>query len=501
MSTLNNTQTSEATWATRWHIGQRVWQWCSTKTALLLFLLPVAMALIASYLLPQAPSHIYTDSFRYQEWLSERQVEFKNWTPLLTTIGAFHIRETLWFPVLLALLGFVLLVSLGEQIRLLFLVETEPKPPTFYDSTDAVSLTSNLSREQTIPLVQRLLRQHTVHREEQGTTYLYGGRHTWARAGAAVIYLGLLLLVGGLAIQARSGWRQQEIRVLPYENVGLGPNGALQVRLIDVQPVAQDDAEPSAPTATLQIAGETILPIQLGVPARHRGYRYLWVSKGGPSVQLSAYRVSDPTRSLTLYDYAIRPSQSDSLQFSFASGQDPDRQFILSEDQVVGWLRWQDTETPEDVNGPRFQLWLFGEDGQELGVETFQPKGDAATLHAVIGDVDYRLEVARYIVLDIAHQPGQWLLWLGGALLALGALGLLVPRKRIWTRIAAENDRLLVQVREQTKGVLRLRGNKRSNITARLRDALGSDSFENAFAQEQAPGPPEQELNTHRNNQ
>jgi hypothetical protein len=451
-----------------------VWQWCSTREVLLSFLIPVALASLASYLLPQAPAYLHTDQLRYQEWLSARQIEFKTWTPLLTAIGAFHIRETLWFRVLLTLLAFVLLIALGDQARLLLRPATVRRHPSFYDSADAVSLASNLPYEQAVHQVRQVLQHAHVRTEEPSSTYLCTDRRAWARAGSAVIYLGLLVLAGGLAIQARGGWRQTGIRVLPYKDVVLGQDSGLQLRLLDIQPAPRNGDSQPAPIANLQIAGQTVLPIHLGVPTRYRGYRFLWVSKGGPSVRLRAHRVSDTERPLTLYDYTVRPQPAQSLQFSFASGQDADRQFILSEDKIVGWLQW-DEKGSADEDNPTFYLWLFGVDGQELGVETFaqaESDGGPAALQATIGDTAYRLEVARYIVLDIARQPGQWVLWLGGTLLALGVIGRLVPRTSIWAHVSAENDRVVVRVRQQTQGQLKLRGARHNGPIAQLRHTL-----------------------------
>lgn len=484
-------------------MGQQVWQWCSTTSALIWFLAPVVAALIASVLLPQAPIGLHADEFRYQEWLSARQVEFKNWTPLLTAIGAFQIRETLWFRVLLSLLAFVLLVSLGEQIRLLLAPVIVQKPSLFYDSSEAVSITSDLPYEQTVHRIRQFLGRHTLHVQEPNTTYLYAGRRAWARAGTAIIYLGLLVLVCGIAIQARWGWRQPEIRVLPYQHLTPVPGGALQLRLLDVQPGFQNSETESALVAHLQIADETVLPIRLGVPARHRGYRYLWVSKGGPSVQLSAYRVSDPQRPLDLYDYAVRSAKAPSLQFSFATGQDTDRPFILSEAQVVGWLRWQDEEKSAGSASPKFQLWLFGEDGQQLGIETFveiDAEPGTSTQQAIIGDVDYHLQVARYIVLDIAYQPGLWMLWLGGALLVLGTIGAPVPQAKVWARISAQDERTEIRWRDQREHFFTLRGKRQEHRLAQLQDVLETaHSRERSVTQQQVQKlPSEQDFNAHR---
>jgi hypothetical protein len=458
-------------------IGRKVWQWCSTREALLLVLIPVAAALVASYLLPQVPAYVRADKFRYQSWLSERQVQFKTWTPLLTAIGAFYVRETLWFRVFLALLAFVLLVMLGEQLHTWFGPQAVRQPSSFYDEAEAEALSSSLPYEQAVRQIQQYLQRSVVQAGEQNNTYLYTSRHAWARASTALSILGLLLLVIGLSIQARWGWQQPDIEVLPYKNVAVESESALKLRLLDPQPYSPGTATQAAPTANLQIDDQTVLPIQLGVPVRHRGYRYLWVSKGGPSVQLSAHRTSDPEQPLDLRYYEMQPQKEKALQFTFAYGQESDHQFILSEDKVVGWLRWDQEPSLANEGSLGFYLWMFGEDGQDLGQVSFEPQAseqDMTTLQATFGDVGYRLQVAQYIVLDIAHQPGRWVRWLGGALLALGACGLLVPQRQIWIQASAVGDGTRIKIREKRQGLIQSRNNAPGAWVAQLRASLGT---------------------------
>jgi hypothetical protein len=215
------------------------------------------------------------------------------------------------------------------------------------------------------------------------------------------------------------------------------------------------------------------LPIRLGVPVRHRGYRYLWVSQGGPSVRLHAWRVSDPERPLTLYDYAVRPQPATSLQFNFVPGQESERLFILSEDKVVGSLFWDDEQTAS-ADRPAFYLWVFGEDGQRLGAQPFEPvesESGTPTQQATVGDVIYRLEIAHYIVLDIAYRPGLWILWLGGALLVLAGPSFLVPARQTWIKVTQEQESVSIQAREERQGLISSH-NKRHDTLSQLADVL-----------------------------
>jgi hypothetical protein len=362
----------------QWQIGRWIWQRCSATGTLLLFLIPTLLALTASHVLPQIPAHLRSDAFGYQESLSEMQVQFKNWTPFLEAIGAFHIEDTLWFRLLLAGLAFTLLISLADQLRDIH-----------------------------------------VHRE----------RASWTRAGAAATYLGLLFLVIGLAANARWGWQQDNVHIPPNEPVSTGPGGKHHIQLVSIR---------TEPTETLEIEvdGSRPLSIRWGARGRRGGYRYEWVSKGGPFVQVQAQGANG--ESLTLYNYEPRPRPVKTLQFAFdpqAPEHEADRLFIVADTKVVGRLVWLNKNA---VNGekPRFYLWTFGEDRRApLADQEFvaaEPAGSHDTLVAQIGDVTYVLDVTRYVIVQVAYQPGFWALWTGGGLLVAGVLTSLVPRRQTW---------------------------------------------------------------------
>jgi cytochrome c biogenesis protein ResB len=449
MSTQKQSLASKAPW----QVDRWVWQWCSTKAALLLFLIPLVVALAASYLLPQVPAHLAPNSTGYQEWLSTIQVDFRNWTPYLEAVGAFQIQDTLWFRLLMAALAFILLVSLGVQVSALLRAPPTRQPSAFYAATGATSFSSTSSREQVIEQVEQVMHVLTRHvrREDDGeTTYLNGGRRMWAAAGTTVAYLGLLVALAGLAINGRWGWRQSGIQVPPDEPVSVGPQGAHKIRLLDMRPVPAE--------ADLQVGTNQRVSLQSGAPARLGGFSYQWTGDGGLWVQVRALRDSGET--LTLYDYAVRPRPVESKRFFFpsaASSEEADRLFIVSEDKVVGQIRWLNSNAMTDGEKPHLYLWILSEDGhtlvgeQELGGGTGIAAQDE-TFKVTIGDVTYVLDVSRYIIVDVAYLPGLWILGTGGILLVLGLLASLIPRQRIWALVAPHQASTEVTLRAQSRG-------------------------------------------------
>ncbi len=469
MSIQSNNPASKAPW----QIDRWVWQWCSTKAALLLFLIPVAVALAASYLLPQIPAYLPPNSVSYQEWLSTIQMEFKNWTPYLEALGAFQIQDTLWFRLLMAALAFVLLVSLGAQINSFLRAPPIRQPGEFYTTPDATSFSSASPREQVIEQVKQTMHALTRHvrREDDGDkTYMNGGRRMWAAVGTVVAYAGLLVVLGGLAINGKWGWRQTDVQVSPDEPVSVGPQGAHKIRLLDVRPVPAE--------ADLQIGASQRMSLKSETPTRLGGFSYQWTGKGGLWVQVRALR--DTGETLTLYDYAVRPRPVETLRFSFpsaVSSEEADRLFIVSEDKVVGQLRWLNRDAVTDGEKPRLHLWILSEDGrtlvgeQELGGEAgLAAKGK--TFEVTIGDVTYVLDVSRYIIVDLAYQPGLWALGIGGVLIIVGLLASSIPRQQIWALVAPHQDSTVVTVREQRGGLSRGMRKNTNEALAQLRDRL-----------------------------
>lgn len=388
-------QNNDSAFKPQWHIGRWIWQRCSATGTLLLFLIPTLLALTASRVLPQMPARLRSDPIGYQESLSAIQVQFKNWTPFLEAIGAFHIEDTLWFRLLLASLAFILLVSLADQVR---------------------------------------------------DIYLHGERASWARAGAAATYLGLLFLVAGLAANARWGWQQANVQVPPNEPVSTGPSGNHHIQLVSIRTEPTEALE-------IQVNGSRPLSIRWGARGRRGGYRYEWVSKGGPFVQFHAQGADG--EKLTLYSYEPRPAPVKTLQFAFAPQapqHEADRLFIVADTKVVGRLVWLNKNAVNDEK-PRFYLWTFGEDRRApLADQEFvaaEPAGSQDTLVAQIGDVTYVLDVTRYVIVQVAYQPGFWALWTGGALLVAGVLASLVPRRKTWALVTPDQDGYEVRIRSR----------------------------------------------------
>jgi hypothetical protein len=304
----------------------------------------------------------------------------------------------------------------------------------------------------------------------------------------AVAYLGLLFWVGGLAVNAQWGWQESDVQLPPNESMGgtasalTGPEGSHSIRLVDVK---VDPIE----TLQIEVDGSHRLSLRWGTLGRRGPFRYRWVSKGGPFVQVSARRASG--ESLTLYNYEPRPTPVETLRFAFspqASQQEADRLFILSEDKVVGRLAWLNRDGGND-DKPRFYLWTFGEDGRtplgEQGFAETQPGAPGNALVAQIGDVTYALDVTRYVVLDVVYQPGWWALGIGVLLAVAGLSVSSIPRRQIWAVVEPGASGAKVRLRDESWPLAGRHREQEDQVLAHWRAQLGGDESTSAST---APG-------------
>ena len=411
-----------------------------------MFLLVLASALALSRTLPQIPAHIRSDPGTYQEWLSLAQVQFKGWTSFLEAIGAFYVRDTAWFHLLLAYLALVLLISGAEQTSRLLHIRTVAQPEAFYEQPDAIALTSTLSAGQTADLLERALTDLglRVHRHEtESSIYLRGLRRTWASLDSIVIYLGALLVILSLAIDSRWGWQQADIHLLPGLPVLVGVQDSHQIELVDAH------ALPA--TAYVDTGSGQRIALEQGKATYRRGYNYALTQEGGFLLQVSARGQDDKT--LTLSEYTVRPENKTRLSFAFdpATARDePDRLFIVPDRKLVVRLEWLGQELVSGVP-IRFRQWVFEQGGQNLIGEA-EIEINESTASSQINGTTYTWTLTQYAVIDAAYQPGRPLFGLGAILVLVGLLGQMIPRQQVWGIVTSAGP-LSVRLYEQSAGL------------------------------------------------
>jgi ResB-like family protein len=451
--------------------GRGLWQWCSSRGALSVLLLLLASALALSYAFPQTPAYVRSDPNTYEEWLSATQVQFKSWTPFLEAIGVFGIHDALWFRVLLAILMFVLLVSLADRASMLVGSGVIRRDPAFYTTPETTMLSSDVSLREASDRVRQAMKRLGLKQQrqtEQGTIYLLGYRTRWAKADTLLVYLGAAFAAAALAVNGTWGWQQSGVHLLPGESVLIGPSRSHEVVLADV-PAFSDQA------AIRVNQGQQFL-IARDHSTFYRGYGYQLAGQSNPWVQVSARRSDGEP--LVLSDYVARPESRDTLQFAFAAGgsqQETDRLFIVPDEKLVVRLKWLDKAcaTADQCPYPHFRQWVFEQGGHALVGEA-QIETDTDTATTQVADVVYDWHISRYVIVDVTHQPGRWILGMGICLAALGVLGQMIPRQQVWSEISQHGDKVVIRIRSHSAGLTGRWKQQQNETLAALRAEIGS---------------------------
>ncbi|MBN1642285.1 MAG: cytochrome c biogenesis protein ResB [Anaerolineae bacterium] len=435
---------------------------------MLIVLLLLAVALALSYTFPQIPAHVRSDPVTYEEWLSAIQVQYRGWTPVLRAIGAFDVRNAAWFQILTALVAFVSLVSLAQQLGAWIEQAQAVQPPGFFQTADAVGLSTPAPAERVVDSVQQALarlglRAHTCRAET--ATGIAAGKHRWADASAPLTYAGVLALAIALAMNGRWGWRRTDVQLRPGEQAPIGPAGTHRIALVEVHPQGL--------SAEIEIDGGRRLHVVREHSTRWWGYEVQLRAAGAPLVEVTARRAQ--AEPLQLSEYAVRPAALDALEMAFsdaASEPEGGRLFIVPADKVVVRLQWINPRETGSGAPVRFRQWVFDQGGQSLiGEAEFEDEGGVVQTH--IAGITYSWDIATYVVLDVAYQPGRWALGLGALLTAIGLLGRAVPRQRVWVRVAEDADGATVLIRQAVRGIARRKENALEKLVVTLQEEVG----------------------------
>ena len=442
MSTVPDRETA-ARQSTGQRISRGLWRWCSSRGALLVPLLLLAAAVALSYTFPQASAHVRSDPITYEEWLSVVQVRYRRWTPLLRTMGMFHVRDTPWFRALLALLTLVLLVSIADRAGGLVEEWRVRHREAFFERGEDVRLSSDLPADEVAGRIRQALvdlKMDVREVREPGETHLRAQQGGWSSVDTLLSLLGALLMVAALAINTRWGWSQLGVQVLPSRPVQVGPQGAHRLELV------QTPADSRG--AQIQVDGNEPLFVDRERGASSTAFRYELTDQGGPLVGVFAW--DSRGEPLALSEYTLRPERQSELQlaFSAASEEQTVRLFILPEAKTVVRLEWRNDQDM-DAEPPRFRQWAFEQGGRQLvGTAEFTASDGTATTQ--VGGVTYQWDISSYAVLDLAYQPGRWLLGVGALSALLGVVVQFVPRQQAWAMVQSTGEGTAICFREQS---------------------------------------------------
>lgn len=378
------------------------WNILASNELLGLVLLSLALLLALAAWIPQAPDSA-SNPIAYSRWLAETRANLGSSFTLWQQVGLFSLERHLALRLLLALATLALIVRLLKSIgaaRLAWL-----RSPTLSRGA------AELAAEPLLEEVAATLRARRFRVIRQGST-LHADRFPLGDAGGIALYLGVLLVLMGLAISAAAGWRASNLTLGVGQATLIGHGTPYSIHL---------DSFDSTGVGELALLGEAdqigTSRLTFGQPMHLAGLT-MFVSGKGPAIRASA----------TLAD-----GQPLGLQTSATSAPAPELLLLLTRDEPDRYFAVPDSGLVVEVSRNSGQP-------PEIGVQVYRSQTGAVITDTQIRsegqlnieNVTLTFSEETYAVLDLVHDPGRLVTQIGMVMLAVGvALAAIWPARRL----------------------------------------------------------------------
>lgn len=416
--------------------------------AVLLVLLAVA-ALSTLLFYPQQPVPS-AQAGEMAHWISDAQARFGPSYETLLALGLLSVGSSVGFRLLLGLCALVLAVRLvdaaarvwagrrdretgslesvfGEGHQADRWISPHPRP----DLADRLAQT--LAWPLWLPWERFKIRPRRV--EAGSASYLQQDLLTWRRAASLGVFVGLLLVLGGMSLDARLGWREEGLMLAPGESAALETLPDVSLRLDGVgdagerfvSRIALMDADGSSQACATA----------LGQPCTVRGLT-VYQRETGPLLRFSAQGISEQggSAAISLQDASLAGEPVEEIGLIFTESR--------AEQYVV---------MPYIQKTVRLVLYRHGEswdpEQDELLIEVYaanseMPEAQDSVVGSgsvKLGDIVYRFEWEQYAVFDVVRSWAHGLVRVGMGLALLGLVAvLLIPPLRLWVRAVEEAE-------------------------------------------------------------
>jgi cytochrome c biogenesis protein len=425
-----------------------LWRLSSSAQLAAIVLLAIALALALGALFPQAPSQATRDSAVYVQWLASVQGRYGNWFDFLDTTGLFDVYSSWWFRTLLALLAFGLIISTVERMASLWLsirqAEVKPGDDSFVEASKQAVFSVDRPVGQLVERLKATLTRglcRTRVKREEGMVYLYADR-LWVEGAALLGHIGLIVVLAGMVVTDRLGWREGAVTLSPGQSyeVGHGLDAVLRFEKLELD--AYPDGSPRDYRTYVQIIEDDAeLEQVIGVnrPFTYRGVSFYQISHG----MAVAVKASDQDgHPLLLQSFADGAETAAVVSLPFW-GHQSERHFAVLDRDIVFQLVFYQSLPDRGYDGPVFLVQAYRGSAIEPVYSGFVEKSRSLK----VDGVTYHLALDPYSVLRIVRDQAIAVVVLGLLLTIVGHfLWLYWSPIRFWAAMSEKNDRTTVRL-------------------------------------------------------
>jgi cytochrome c biogenesis protein len=414
--------------------ARKLWQTLgAVKTGVILLILVVILSAAGTVIL-QRPT---TDPDEMQRAYSPHILR------MLDAIGLTDVFHAWWFVLLLTLVSLSIVAASIQRFPNSWRFFSRPyKSPdeSFRNTTPNRALIPIQNEEAALSVAERVLRKdgfHPEHIVREKSFSLFGERNRLSEMAVYVVHASLLLIFLGGITDAVYGWRAYLTLTRGQESNLVEPQSGSQralpfaIRCEDAGQENYADGMPKRWWSNLTVIenGQAVLHQQIVVndPLVYKGVRFYQAGFGNTGNLDTLVLTATPRDGQPAKDITISPDQTVDLDADTTvrlAEFIPD--YFLQGGQV--YTRSHDLVNPiahlvvaSKKAGVAINYWLPPVEGLAQNASspyTFQGKD---------------IKMAYYTGLEVSHEPGQWGVWAGVVLMAVGlALVFYFVHMRVW---------------------------------------------------------------------
>lgn len=423
-----------------------LWRICASPYLAMLLLASLAVLICLGLILPQRPAEAIADATANNLWLTSLRERYHGAADWLVRLRLSDIHHSLWLRGILGLLAFNLLLGTVDLIRPRHVWHAALEREIFVNAPELAE-----SPERVLERVRQILR-------EQRYRFLAGKDNLLACVDRSWIfplwvYLGLVLILGGLAISERTAWWEDNVTLRPGQVRPLGHGINLAVRAdaveVNVDPSRKQTNDGRTELTFLQENGDIVQrTLHNSAPLFYHGLLFYQTSTE-PVLLIQAQDATG--QNLPLRTPETGATQFMELALHFREGDTP-RYFVVLDVMPGSQLtrQFQQSGLERYVLVPTRDLSLRllynpsppGENGPPTfyveafrGTETspfYQYQFHTVDTVEIAGD-RYSFHPQRYAVIRFGQDYGLVFILPGAVLVLLGIiLSTRYPLKRVW---------------------------------------------------------------------
>ncbi len=420
---------------------QSLWDFfCSLKLSISL-LIGLAVVSIIGTVIPQAPNI----PEEYIQSLSQAKLQFYD------KIGFFDMYHSWWFILLLYLLTVNLMACSVKRLPRVWKIVTEPNLLLDEVMEKSLSLTRDIKhkgkpsslRESVAGIMSKEFAAPVVT-ERNGEIHLFAQTKPWCRLGVYVVHLSIIIIFIGAMLGSFFGYKSfmqivegssvGKIQTRTNKIIDLG----FEVKLEKFSVAFYDTGSPKEFKSILTVLengqpvpGYINIPIVVNSPLTYKGITF-YQSSYGPAGEGGSFSFTVRERKGGA-PVKVQVKQGESVQ-------------------LPGGRTMHVTETTQDVRqfipqmtGPATRVEVHSPGKQPDSFIVFRdfPKLDEERGGDLIFSYDGSDE-KFYTGLQVAKDPGVWVVWFGCTLMVIGiSMAFFLSHRRLWVRIDP-NGRMVV---------------------------------------------------------